>query len=328
MLGCLFGTSACSEEDETENYISQDELIVFYPIEGVGDRGYVDAIYRSMEEIALAHNLKIRHLIPHVDSNGLEVMQLFKKHEEDHRCLIVFTDPAQETVIEDCASIYTEDRNNQVLYLETRKKIPNIHTMYLPFYGANFAAGRMAQVMEDVNRVSVLCANPTLEVLQESAQGFDEGFDAADGQVLVVNYIDSIGGGFDIANQLYQSAYILNKKYDLVHPLCGGSVYGLLRFNREFPQSFYTVGMDIDLSDYSSRVPFSCVKHIGEALKYCVELWENNALPDHLSLGLEEGYTDLVIAPAYRSLLDAQLDPIKAEAIEKEKAYELLKSNK
>ena len=45
-------------------------------------------------------------------------------------------------------------------------------------------------------------------------------------------------------------------------------------------------------------------------------------LPPHQSLGLKEGYTELVLAPRYEQQFAAQLPQVVAEAIEREAAFE------
>lgn len=45
-------------------------------------------------------------------------------------------------------------------------------------------------------------------------------------------------------------------------------------------------------------------------------------LPVHQSLGLKEGYTELVLAPRYEQQLADRLPQVVAEAIEREAAFE------
>lgn len=52
--------AACSDDDPQG--LQQDEtplLVVVYPIDGLGDRSYVDNIYRGVEKAALQYGLKV-----------------------------------------------------------------------------------------------------------------------------------------------------------------------------------------------------------------------------------------------------------------------------
>lgn len=94
-----------------------------------------------------------------------------------------------------------------LFFLETRQEIPHIHTLYLPFYGVNYAAGRLAQQMSDVNRVAIFQANEQLAILQEATRGFTDGFQAGEGELLNTYIMDEGFLGFSMADKLYQEAY-------------------------------------------------------------------------------------------------------------------------
>lgn len=325
LMGALLFT-ACSDDDPQP--APQDEtpmLVVVYPIDGLGDRSYVDNIYRGVEKVALEHGLKVQHLMPYTYEEGTTYIENFMKSdaEEPNRRLYIITEPTFEELVMQLAPQFAESDKRQLLFLETRTEIPNTHTLYLPFYGVNYAAGRLAQQMDDVNRVAIFQANEQLVILQEATQGFTDGFAAGEGQSLNTYIMDEGFLGFAMADKLYQESYRINELFDLVLPLCGGSAQGLFRYNREYPtSSFYTVGIDADMSVYSDRVPFSCVKHMDRIIQRCVEQWMADELPAHQSLGLKEGFTELVLAPKYEQQFAAQLPQVVAEAIEREAAFE------
>lgn len=324
MSSLLF--AACSDDDPQEAQLDETPMmVVVYPIDGLGDRSYVDNIYRGVEKAALEHGLKVQHLMPYTYEEGAAYIENFMKSdvEEPNRRLYIITDPSFEELVMRLAPQFAESDKRQLLFLETRKEIPHTHTLYLPFYGVNFAAGRLAQQMTDVNRVAIFQANDQLAILKEATQGFSDGFAAGEGQSLNTYIMDEGFLGFAMADKLYQEAYRINDLFDLVLPLCGGSAQGLFRYNREYPStSFYTVGIDNDMSIYSDRVPFSCVKHMDRIIQRCVEQWMDGELPVHQSLGLKEGFTELVLAPKYEQQFAAQLSQVVAEAIEREATFE------
>ncbi|EID85026.1 ABC-type transport system, periplasmic component/surface lipoprotein [Treponema sp. JC4] len=109
---------------------------------------------------------------------------------------------------------------------------------------------------------------------------------------------------------------------NLILPYCGKAVHGLLLYNRENTDSYYTVGTDVDMQAYSDRVPFSIVKHIDKVIEKCVDQSLEGSLPNHQDFGLKDGYTELLISKDYEEELSEAVKNIHQTAIEKEEAYE------
>ena len=97
---------------------------------------------------------------------------------------------------------------------------------------------------------------------------------------------------------------------------------GFIRYNRDFPGRFYTVGVETDMSIYTSDVPFSCVEHIDRVLVACITDWKNNQLEYHRNFGLEGGWTELVVSDKYKHLLESLSQEIHQQALEKEVSYD------
>ena len=97
---------------------------------------------------------------------------------------------------------------------------------------------------------------------------------------------------------------------------------GFIRYNRDFPGRFYTVGMETDMSIYTSDVPFSCVEHIDRVLVACIADWKNEQLEHHRNFGMEGGWTELVVSDEYKDLLESVSQEIHQQAIEKEANYD------
>ena len=207
-----------------------------------------------------------------------------------------------------------------------------VSSVYVPIYGASYLAGKATKELLSSKtnpRVITLLANDYMESLNDGLQGFAQGYGKSD-DTYIFNYYDTerqeasaitqldflvetinnqaAGGdihGFNSQDIAYKIAYNDNfNHFDLYFPICGGSIHGLLRYNREWGKdSFYTVGMDSDMSMYSSQVPFSVVRHVDKAAKLCIKQWvADGKIPHFQRLGLEEGYTELVISKGYEKL--------------------------
>ena len=180
--------------------------------------------------------------------------------------------------------------------------------------------------MSDVDSVRIYIANNKYRYIREGHEGFIKGFTQnKEGNIDVVDFSlinDDNTEGFMKSTIVYMSdALECGKYYDMVLPICGNTIMGFLRYNREFPGSFYTVGMENDMSIYSSDVPFSCVEHIDRIMETCITDWMENRLDHHRTFGLEGGWVELVISENYRKTLEPLSQEIHAKALEIEESY-------
>ena len=122
-----------------------------------------------------------------------------------------------------------------------------------------------------------------------------------------------------------------------VYPLAGGSNNGIYKYSREAKLSLLLVaGMDMDCSDYSTRIPFSVVVHIDEVVYAMLDEWATSrTLPPHtdytlasdgvIGVDINEYFFDRVwIWRDYYEDSDYWLkvrDKYIEEALEKEREY-------
>ena len=180
--------------------------------------------------------------------------------------------------------------------------------------------------MSDVNNVRIYLANDTYRYMREGRDGFIDGFSRNNkNQIDVVDFSlinDSDTEGFLKSTSAFlYSAPECSESYDMVLPICGETIMGFLRYNREHPGSFYTVGIDTDMSIYSSDVPFSCVEHLDRILSECITDWMGNRLKHYRKFGLEDQWIELVISKNYKSLLEPFAQEIHEQAIKMESVY-------
>ena len=322
LLAILWPLVSCSQKEEYDLVDTSPIVTVIYPISGLGDRSYVDKIYLGADRASREDGVRVRHLMPSSleEARDYVLQALEYDPEDDLKRLFIIAETGLDDQFEEFSALVPQDNSRQFMYIDSRRNVPGFHTLYLPLYGVCYEAGVLASSMEGVESVAVINANPHLPTLQEATLAFKDGFgtDGVETLFLTEDY-----GGYDMAGELYQHSYELDGKYQMTLPLCGGSAQGLFRYNREFPEtSFYTIGLDADMSSYSPRVPFSCVKHIDRAIQESIRKWMLDTLPEHQHLGLESGYTELVISEAYTQQFSAALQSIHRTAIEKETEYE------
>ena len=155
-----------------------------------------------------------------------------------------------------------------------------------------------------------------------------------------LHYLADSEKGFAMPDSAYH--YIARRadeyfSYDeMIFPLLGGSEAGILRFlnDVEFSTALM-VGMDVDQTGLSSRIPFSVVIRIGDVLKQYLSDWlVGSEWPANRRLGMKDGAADIVITPRFIDHMviwdDRYEDPdtfqrlyeqYKEEAIRKEEEY-------
>ena len=340
LIGIMLPILSCTKSGDTiyvDDDLTEDTRPIVYFIykEGsLGDMGYMDALYRGIAKAANDGNMLLSLAELPSDTSKIDFalsyfLNYMEKVGANRKSIIVIANDNLESMLHHYEGMLKESGNVSVLLAETQDTTLAVHSIRFPVYGACYQAGRItAQSLSDVSNILVVTANPNENSLADMGKAFtlgiEEGKVQANREVDIANYyISNTTGGYDEAEQLYQMSYDIDQKYQLVVPVCGGTVQGLLRYNREHPNSFYTVGMDTDLQQYSSKVPFSIVKHIDKAMEDWITKWaKGEQLEKHLSLGLSSGYTELVIADQYSDELGDIAKQIYPTAIEKEKEYE------
>jgi basic membrane lipoprotein Med (substrate-binding protein (PBP1-ABC) superfamily) len=175
--------------------------------------------------------------------------------------------------------------------------------------------------------VRIYIANDKYRYLREGRDGFIDGFSLSNvNKVDVYDYStinDDDTEGFMMRNTAYMSdaQECCKDNFDMILPICGETIMGFLRYNRENPGKFHTVGVGADMSIYSSDVPFSCVEHLDRIVSACVMDWMDNKLEHYRKFGLDEGWVELIVSKQYKYLLEPLSREIHKQAIEKENHY-------
>ncbi len=338
VLVAMVTLSSCTQSgdtiyvDDDEELLNDKRPVVFfiYGNGDMGDLGYIDNLYRGVVKATDAGDMLLSCAeLPSDTSKIADAFRYFLDYMQQtgqrRRALVVIANNNYEPLLHSYGSLLSQNNNVDVLLVESNDTTLPVYSVQFPQYGVYYQAGCVVgSCLSDVGRVLVATANAATPVLAEMRQGFADGMAATNGAVQVDNrYLsDRASGGYNVADSVYRRAAAIDSLYQMVVPLCGGTVQGFLRYNREHPASFYTLGVDTDMQAYSSRVPFSVVKHLDQAVQQWITRWAAGDKPDkHQSLGLASGYTELVISDAYKSRIGTAADLYLSAAIAKENEY-------
>ena len=297
---------------------------------GIGSQPNAALMYKGMVTATDNLGISLRAIVPATYQEGAEtIAKLVSGNEKGRKRLIISTDPEYSDYLRNVAyeGKIVDSDSTKLLVLDGNLTHDDIYTAYVPFYGMMYKAGYVASRMHNVENIKMFIANDKYRYIRESIDGFIDGFNLnKEGYFDIYDfsmYNDDNTEGFLKGTFAYASyAPECYGLYDMVLPLCGETSLGFLRYNREFPGRFYTVGVETDMSVYASDVPFSCVDHLDRVLVSCITDWSEDRLARHKTFGMDEGWVELVISENYRSMLQAASDEIHAKAIEMEGKYE------
>lgn len=331
--------ASCTKDGDTiyiNDDLSEDSRPIVYFLSkkgSMGDLGYVDAVYRGVVKAANKGNMLLSQVELPTDTATMAfslqyMLDYMKENAKSRKALVVIANDNLEYLLHKFDEQIAASPNVQFLLSESSDTTLSVHTVKIRQYGAYYQAGKVvSQGMPDVDYAFICRANPNEPSINDMATGFKQAIDddkAADtSKEFLYNDVSLSydNGGYNLAETAYKMSYFLDK-VDVVLPLCGGTAQGFFRYNREHSDSFYTIGVDMDMQQYSSRVPFSVVKHIDQVVQDCVTKWANGeTLPKHMEYGLESGYTELIYPSAYYFELAPVGMKFYQESIEKEKAY-------
>ncbi len=339
MLVVVALLTSCTKDGDTI-YIDDDEarlndqrpIVYFIFGQGdMGDLGYIDDLYRGVVKATHSGDMLLSCAeLPSDPTATDEALQYFLNYMQNiggnRKALVVIANNNYEAMLHGYEDVLKQNSNVDVLLVESNDTTLPVYSISFPQYGACYLAGCVTgRCLTDVSRVLVASANASNSMLADMRQGFADGLASTSSDITVDNYYisNNPSGGYASADTVYSRSADIDAAYQMVLPLCGGSVQGFLRYNREHPSSFYTVGIDTDMQAYSTRVPFSVVKHLSTAMEQWITGWANGKEQNkHLSLGLEDGYTELIVADAYDTRLTATANQYLSIAINKEKEHE------
>lgn len=345
-LCCVLALSACSSDDDGTGRDERPARLATVTLmttpNGLGDNGYNDAAAEGVFAFAGETGTRLRLLLP---KDEAEAEQMYRQWLTDNAAqdsaVLILGSSVYETIARSNRATLS-GKGSRVLLFESDAEIDGVSTVIISRYGVSWLAGAMSQGFDAL----VLTATPGITLLEESVAGFQEARAVYGGEFedrpcqTTVHYLAEGASGFAMPDSAYR--YIARRAasvsyYDeMIFPLLGGSEAGVLRYlnDNEFTTALM-VGMDVDQTGLSSRIPFSVVIRIGDVLKQCLADWlAGREWPARQRLGMRDGAADIVITPRFRQHLniwDARYgDPdtfqrlyekYKDEAIRKEEAH-------
>ena len=321
---------SCVDRDEDLNHFDYNtEVIAVFTPKKIGDQTDAGLCYKGIIKATDSLRLAFRPIFPSTFEEGTEtIARLAGCDQQGRKRLIIATDPEYSDYLRDIASAgnIIDSDDTKVLVLDGGLTLPNVYTAHIPFYGTMYKAGYIASRMSDVDSVRIYLANDKYLYMREGRDGFIDGFcqerantiDVVDFSLFMMSDTE----GFTSKTEAYMFyAPECYGHFDMILPICGETIMGFLQYNRDFQGRFYTVGVETDMSVYSSDVPFSCVRHIDRVISTCITDWWNGRLEHYRTFGMEGDWVELVISEKHKKLLEPLSQEIHNQAKEMEVNY-------
>lgn len=288
---------SCKKEETIATDV-RPQLTVITSISGLGDMGYNDMTMSGIMKFYYEQDINMSMFHP---TDMEDVKRSVEKWcnstaGTDRKCLLLLADNAYEKILRELNVRLAE--NQKILIFETESKdLPEgVITFDIDRYGVAYLAGCMAMKHK---AATVVAAMPDNNILDRAINGFRDGYCSEGNTDFEVIYLAENDSGFRMQNKAYQITGEMDNSF--IFPVAGGSNNGVYKYSRE-DNIFLPliVGMDVDCSYFSPRIPFSIVIRIDELVKEYLTAWtEGREIETHRTYGMASGMTDIVTSKVF-----------------------------
>lgn len=295
LAGCREENGSCFPDSS-----KGDSVTLVASIAGNGDNGYNDLVLAGVIRFYNSHgDVKVSLLNPGSTEEAEVIYQDWKEATsgQSEKSVIIFaSDDYKEMILNSSTPL---DANQRAIFFENHESnVPeNVTTFCISRYGVSYLAGAMAA---ESNEAHVVAAFENDGIIHEALTGFYDGYLDAGGKNVIVDYLAEDESGYAMPNKAYSLAADIDQAF--IFPIAGGSNNGIYKYSRDNMFSLQLVaGMDVDCSDYTTRVPFSILVHIDNVIYNLLDQWyAEGKLPVHIDYGfLDKEAVELVVNPHF-----------------------------
>lgn len=292
VLLCL---SACKDKVKIEH-----RIVAIANLGGAGDNGYNDVIMNGFENIYVNKDNATEMYI-HIPKTKKEAQYIAEKwtrnKQDDIPTLVILGASDYSDIALDIISDKSIKTTTSSILLYEVDEMPasansvNCYTFLISMYGPSYKAGKY--VAEKGLKAPLIWLAYNDPQLRYAASGFRDGYFEATGNETEIAYLSNDWTGYSMPDSAYRAMPEMSKKYDFLYPVMGGSNMGIFRYLREYEEGPYVAGMDVDQSQYSSKVIGNMIKHIDVVIENYVRDWvEHRVINHHNVYDTESGYVE------------------------------------
>ena len=315
---------ACSGE-EPEEVVSDKitpQIIFLFSPGGLGDMSYNDCILEGVQQFKKKNpQVDVFIYSPQTLEEAERIYtDWLKRPGSNIPVIFTLASSDYEGLVDRYYDDYTLTDNKKVLLFESLKHYDDarIHTFQVSMYGASYLSGITARQCTGDGEALVLLGSSSDIPIESARDGFIAGF----GRDCDVECLAEDWTGFVMPVETYRKMSQWAEKYDFIFPVAGGSNAGIYRYSREFPDSPYLAGMDVDQSGLANQIVGSVVKRFDLLIdEYFSEWLHYGTMPPPQIYGLESQYVDWMLAPGFENDYRELKEKSRGAAIIIEKEY-------
>jgi len=323
-LTLLMVLPSCDSDDGDTIAISdRRKICVLLSSGGLGDDGYNDMIWRGLQNFTLSHpDVWLQCFSPATAEEGIRLMNSWIELHKGEKLLCVLAGSEYEQQAATLYGLRPADstatwRPDFLLFESDNPERLPLTSFSMSLYGAAWLCGRSVKEMQ-LTRPLCLLAHSHDQPTQTAAQGFFDGY----GEVTDTACMAADWSGFSMPETAYQRMYDYAQNHDFIFGVAGASNLGVYRYLREKPDGVWTIGRGWNQYTQSSQIIGNMVKRIDLVVEDYLTLWaDGSEMPQVRLLGLESGYVDWQVAPAYADRLEDFVNNIRQEAVNEENKY-------
>ena len=307
-IGVLLLMVGCGQQDDRLLHVN-----VLFATGGIGDRSYCDDVYAGLVRASLDTDF---HLTTEAPIDRAEATIIFAQWTGSPRQgpEMIFTMAVLPESGTPC-----QFGGRHVVELDGNDgPCPGLKTVTYRSFAPSFLAGVAAMAVSPRKKASVV-GGMDIAIVNEFVRGFVAGVVYAGGTVVDIQYLSKTQDGFASPDKAQAVAQQMYADVDVVFPVAGGSGMGVFEAAREAPGR-YAFGMDVDQSWLGRGVIIgSVVRRLDLSVIQAIHEEAAGEFRDGpVSLGLDEGGTDLVVNDVFADRVADMVAAARDEAVAQE----------
>lgn len=296
-LALLYG---CTSENGGGEDLAADSVTLITSIGGSGDNGYNDLVLagamRFYQRNSDVH-FSLRKPGDLAEARAILDAWLKDTSARTGRSLLILASDDYLPLLEGREPKLNEHQRILLFECPEGHRAAGVSTFRICRYGASWLSGAVAAESPEAH---IVAANHAAGLMEDAVAGFRDAYSEVAGKTAEIHYLAEDETGFNMPNKAYDLVKDIREAF--IFPLAGGSNSGIYKYSREEEFTLQLVaGMDVDCSEYSTRVPFSLVIHIDNVIYSLLSGWlSSGEIPAHSDYTLSDSEAvELVANPLF-----------------------------
>lgn len=284
-LALLYG---CTSENGGGEDLVADSVTLITSIGGSGDNGYNDLVLagamRFYQRNSDVH-FSLRKPGDLAEARAILDAWLKDTSARTGRSLLILASDDYLPLLEGREPKLNERQRILLFECPEGHRAAGVSTFRICRYGASWLSGAVAAESPEAH---IVAANHAAGLMEDAVAGFRDAYSEVAGKTAEIHYLAEDETGFNMPNKAYDLVKDIREAF--IFPLAGGSNSGIYKYSREEEFTLQLVaGMDVDCSEYSTRVPFSLVIHIDNVIYSLLSGWlSSGEIPAHSDYTLSD----------------------------------------